>query len=53
MPRFLEINMLNVDMGLYIQFEVDQGDENGMGYGRSGYVLIYSCFLFVQNIDLP
>ena len=41
--------MLNVDMGLYIQFEVDQGDEKGMGYGRSGHVLIFSRLLFLQK----
>ena len=34
MPTFLAASMMNVDMGLYLNFTVEEGDENGMGHGR-------------------
>ena len=37
MPNFMGASMMNVDMGLYIKFEVDEGDDNGLGQGRHGH----------------
>lgn len=34
MQSFLAASMMNVDMGLYLNFTVDEGDESGMGHGR-------------------
>lgn len=30
----MQANMMNVDMGLYVQFDVNEGDSNGIGHGR-------------------
>ena len=33
-PGFMAANMMNVDMGLYVDFDIIEGDENGVGHGR-------------------
>ena len=42
--------MMNVDMGLYIKFEVDEGDEDGLGQGRHGHKHIF-LHLFFRKIS--
>ena len=35
MPTFIRASMLNVDMGLYLDFDVESGDDSdGQGHGR-------------------
>jgi len=33
-PSFMGSSMMNIDMGLYVQFDIAQGDKNGIGHGR-------------------
>lgn len=34
MPKFLAGAMMNVDMGLYLDFQIEEGEASGFGHGR-------------------